>query len=339
MRTEKGGTRLTTIHPSSDELQSAVGLAVRAPSIHNTQPWRWALRSDGLDLYADKARQLTVADPDGHALMVSCGAALDLARLGLAAAGYQTSVSRLPDPADTDLLARIVVTGRGPVPEETELRVAAARQRHSDRRPFAARAVSPELLELLTAQVQDDGVYLHVVQGSDESLDLAVLVSRADQALHADPAYQRELASWTRTERSSDGVPAAAVPHVTGSEPRHADVPVRDFEAGITGALQVEGGQAEDPTLAVIMTTDRGVEGYLHAGEGLSRLLVGAQQQGLAASIISQPVDWPVVRERMRGLMSWADYPQILVRIGWPVAGETGDLTPRRPMADVIDPA
>lgn len=98
---------------------------------------------------------------------------------------------------------------------------------------------------------------------------------------------------------------------MTGSEPRHADVPVRDFEAGITGALQVEGGQAEDPALAVIMTTDRGVEGYLHAGEGLSRLLVGAQQQGLAASIISQPVDWPVVRERMRGLMSWADYPQI----------------------------
>jgi nitroreductase len=327
----------TTIHSDTEHLRSAVQLAVRAPSIYNTQPWRWALRADGLELYADRSRQLTVVDPDGHALLISCGAAVELARLGLAVAGCHTEVYRTPDPTDADLLARIVVIGHAAVSDDIRLRAMAARRRYSERRPFTPRAVSGELLELLAAAICDDGVFLHVVQRADERLDLAVLVSRADQALCADPDYRQELARWTRGGPADDGIPASAVPHVVGAERRHADVPLRDFEVGITGALPVQGGQDEDPVLAVIMTADRGADGCLRAGEALARLLVDAQVYGLAASIISQPVDWPVLRERMRALMSWCDHPQILLRIGWPSAGTAGTPTPRRPISDVID--
>ena len=326
----------TTSQPSADELRSAVELAVRAPSIHNTQPWRWAIRPDGLDLHADRTRQLPVADPDGHNLLVSCGAALGLARLALAGAGHQTEVVRAPDPADPDLLARITVTGSGDPAEDARQRATAARERHSDRRPFLATPVSDELLQRLAESVTDDGVYLNLAERSDERLDLAVLVSRADQTMASDPAYREELAKWIRPAAADDGIPATAVPHLTGAEPRHSDVPMRDFEAGITGTLPVQGGQKEDPALGVIMSTDHGVGGTLRAGEALSRLLVEVQLCGLAASIISQPVDWPVIRERMRNLMGWRDYPHILVRIGWPVDGDVATATPRRATDDVI---
>jgi hypothetical protein len=292
-----------------------------------------------LDLYADRTRQLPVADPDGHALMVSCGGALELARLGLAEVGYASDVQRRPEPDEPDLLARIVVRGNAAISEDTRSRAAAARRRHSERRPFAKRPVPTELLDRLAAAVrEDDRVFLHVVEHSDEQLDLAVLVSRADEALHNDPAYREELARWTRRGPADDGVPASAIPHVVGDEPRHTSVPVRDFEVGVTGRLSIEGGgQDEHPALGVIMTADRGDLGALRAGEALARVLVNAEAEGLAASIISQPVDWPVVRERMRGLMSWAEYPQILVRIGWPAEREIGEPTPRRPVSDVIE--
>src|SRR4051794_39294469 len=84
-------------------VEAAVTVAIRAPSIYNTQPWRWEFGSDGLDLRADRSRQLAVVDPDGHSLLISCGAALALARYGLRAAGWTVTTTRLPDPADPDL--------------------------------------------------------------------------------------------------------------------------------------------------------------------------------------------------------------------------------------------
>src|SRR5262245_36766735 len=93
-------------------LREAAEQALAAPSIFNTQPWRWQISDDTLRLWADRQRQLLVADPEGRLLTISCGVALHHARVALAAAGHQAVVRRLPDPADDDLLAEIRVEGR-----------------------------------------------------------------------------------------------------------------------------------------------------------------------------------------------------------------------------------
>ena len=60
-----------------------IGAAVWAPSVHNSQPWRFAVRRGEISLYADPDRRLAVADPDGREMLISCGAALFNARLAL----------------------------------------------------------------------------------------------------------------------------------------------------------------------------------------------------------------------------------------------------------------
>ena len=105
-------TTSTSLTPTRSEVERAVSFGVRAPSIHNTQPWHWVYRPAVLELHADRSRQLPALDPDGRSLLLSCGAALELARLGFAAAGWRTEVERLPDPEHPDLLARIHTFGR-----------------------------------------------------------------------------------------------------------------------------------------------------------------------------------------------------------------------------------
>ena len=74
--------------PSGETLTAAAAAAGYAPSILNTQPWRWRLGPGRLELFAERARQLTVSDPQGRLLTISCGAALHHARTALAAAGW-----------------------------------------------------------------------------------------------------------------------------------------------------------------------------------------------------------------------------------------------------------
>ena len=87
-----------------------VSLAIRAPSVHNTQPWAWRIGPDSIELYADESRRLDAADPAGRNLVISCGAALHHLRVAARASGLMPEVARLPDAADPDLLARVTFT-------------------------------------------------------------------------------------------------------------------------------------------------------------------------------------------------------------------------------------
>src|SRR3712207_3981119 len=104
-------------------LAGAVTVAGRAPSIHNTQPWRFVVDGDRLDLHPERSRQLREVDPEGHMMLVSCGAARQHALVALAAEGWQTEVARTGE-ADGPV-ARVRVTGHGAPDPEAVRRLAA----------------------------------------------------------------------------------------------------------------------------------------------------------------------------------------------------------------------
>ena len=78
--------------------------ALNAPSIRtalaisDAQPWRWVVRPESMDLYADASRRLATLDPDRRLLMMSCGGSLHHARVALAAEGLGARVDLFPTP-------------------------------------------------------------------------------------------------------------------------------------------------------------------------------------------------------------------------------------------------
>src|SRR4051812_22357907 len=93
---------------STEQLIAIVEKACRAPSLHNSQPWRWIFKCGTLSLFADHSRVGTHTDSTGREVVLSCGAALDHLQVAAAAAGWQLTVARYPDPHDHDHLASVV---------------------------------------------------------------------------------------------------------------------------------------------------------------------------------------------------------------------------------------
>ncbi|MGY1744181.1 Acg family FMN-binding oxidoreductase [Blastococcus sp. SYSU D00695] len=325
-------TRTAHRRTPTDALEEAADLARLAPSVHNTQPWRLVLRPDRLDLRAERTRQLLSLDPLGRELGQSVGAALLNARVALAAAGWAVHVQRWPDLADPDLVA-VVRPVEGPADAALAALAPYARDRHTNRRPFTGETVPDELLDAFAAAVAAEGAELVPVRAARHRELVARLTRQADALQNADPAYRAELRHWTtRTPGQGDGVPAVVVPHVPGR--RHDDLPIRDFDVAGAGALPAQTHSTAEQTVVLLATPRDDQRAWLHAGEALERLLLVLTRDHWVASPLTQAVEVPLTRTRLRAALAWHGHPQSLLRIG---RAESTAGTPRRPRQDVVD--
>lgn len=316
-------------------VRTALALAARAPSIHNSQPWRWQLGERTVHLRADFSRWLPATDADGRELLLSCGAALHHLRIALAALEIPATVERLPDPEQPDLLA-VVHLGEGPVPVRSTMlneEVAAIEKRRTDRRRYTDWPLHDEHVEDLAARAAEQGALLRRVYDGRTRHALEVAVRTAILQHTVTPGYATELATWTGLRSSPDGVPASAIPpHLA---PAHGDIPTRPFPEGDLGDL----GAAEDgATLLVLGTSSDDRLSQLRAGEAMSAVLLWAQSLGLATCPMSEPLEFEGTRALLRDeVLDGTLSPQLVLRVGWPPTGATLPLTPRRPLADQIE--
>jgi nitroreductase len=304
------------------------------PSLHDTQPWTWRVHRDRLELRADRNRQSDAADRDGHSLRISCGAALALAELAFADEGLLLHIERLPDPNQPDLLASFTEARSHECTAAEREKLAAAARRYSERRPFLPRALPDDLVEALRAAAGGGGVHAHFPVQEVEKLDMVMAVSWVERR---DAAYLAELTRWLQVAHvPGEGVPSSAMPPVLlPGHPRHADIPLRDVEVGLLSREHLAADPDERPLTAVLLSESDTPREQLAAGESMMRLMLQAERAGLATCPLSPAVHLPAFRARVRTLMGWSGYPQMMLRVGYPPPG----CAPRWPVTDQLDAA
>jgi hypothetical protein len=316
-----------------EQVEDLLATAGRAPSLHNSQPWRFRPTARAIELYADPRRTLTAADPDGRELRLSGGAALFNLRLAFHGLGIRPIVTLFPDRDQPDLLAVVRRGGSRPLTPELDRLLRAVPAWKTNRHPFTDTLVDAPEQHALRRAALDEGAWLHIVADSAERVALRKIVARAHSVQMADPAFRTELAAWSTTDPDRrDGVPAIA----GGALPEPQDKwAMRDFTGG-TGLARVPGKDFEDePLIAVLTSHLSGAIAEVQVGQALQRVLLTATASGLATSFLSQVVEVPQTRDELRRLIGGTRPPQAVLRIGygWPVV-----TTPRREIADLLMP-
>ena len=302
----------------------AVAEAVRAPSLHNSQPWRFRLADDGVAVLLDEDRVIRACDPTGRAARVSCGAAALNLRLALAVRGLPFTVLAAGGP----VVARLVpLAPRPPSDRDVRLHAAIARRR-SHRHRFDDTPVGAAARAELVAAALDEGGWLDLLDAGEQVEAVAQATREADLILSQDEAYTAATRAWLRSAESGDGIAPAAAGPAPGPYELLAR---RDF-----GGRQQPGipDAAREPLVGVLGAAGGYAHDDVQAGLVLQRVLLTATDLGLATAMFSQPVEVPHVRVRIRDLLRRRHDPQMVLRFGYasPLGG-----TDRRPVEQVID--
>ena len=318
----------------AEVLRFALRYAVLAPSSHNSQPWLFYVDENAVEIYADRARRLPVVDPDDRELVMSCGAALYNLRLALRHFGERSEVAVLPAGTDSDLLARLELTGRPATRDlELEAQFAAIPNRHTCRQAFDDAPIDAWGTEQLhQAALAEKSRLVDVPQELRNAV--TSLVTEADfiQMSHHD--FRRELAHWMRPSHPArdDGMPGYAL-GLSELQSIGGPLIIRTFDVGMSQAAKDDELSMGSALLALIVTESDDVTDWIAAGQALQRVLLTATAAGLRASFLNQPIEISSVRHQLARALALKGNPQLLLRFGY---GPSAAPTPRRPLADVL---
>jgi len=326
--------RTTPRSLSRADVNWVVAAATRAPSVHNSQPWRFRVDGNTFDVIADGSRGLDVSDPRGREVTISCGAALTNLELALRQLGYDGSVVAFPDRLEPEVVARVtVLEGLPTTTAERELFTGLSR-RHTHRGRFIDQEISPDLAVRLQEAAWSHGCELRYVHDVGTLASVLHLARAAERIGASDDLARIETQKWTPApgSRRRDGVPARAYSQGPLAADRN-DLPARDFDGGRAFGIGERGHQPGGP-IAVLTSEHDAPRDWLQAGQALQSVLLVAAADWAFAAFHSRATEVPHLRADLQRQIGTAAYPQLLLRFGY---ADTAPTTPRRSLDEVLD--
>ena len=318
-------------------LRGAAEAAILAPSTHNTQPWRFRLTVDMLELLSDPQRQLHVIDTERRQQIQSCGCALYNARVAVRAMGYVDDVTvMLTDSVTPELLATLRLGAPHISTDEELARMRAIPQRHTNRRAFLRKPVARAISDRLIATAAAEGATM-VRLDPPQKRRLGELVHQADLLQYGDPAFRAELGRWLAPTGSSrrDGIPFV--------EKEYGSVlPFTVMRTLRSPGLGEEFGELEDelvtgaPAVFALGTHEDSPSDWLACGQALEAVLLEATSLGLSAAFLNQVLELPGLRGELAALLPSLGSPQMVFRLGIP-ADTIRHAAPRRDLSEVLE--
>ncbi|MGW1344477.1 Acg family FMN-binding oxidoreductase [Kribbella sp. NPDC002412] len=303
--------------------------AVAAPSMHNTQPWRFAVKGRVIDVFLDDSRTLPAEDPTGRAMRIAAGAATFNLRCAAESLGYGTWLGLAPYPEEPDLLARIVVEPTGTPDEELRDLAEQIPKRHTGRGPSGADPLPQSIRVALVRAAYAEGAELTWLDEPEVRAVLEMVVDTDLREIH-DWRRRAERARWVGGERPDDGVPSTAL------GPRSTSYPaaVRDMGTRPVDRMRQETSFEAHPDLAVLSTRGDEPADQVAAGLALERVLLTATRDGVTASFLNQPLEFDDLRRKVQRLTQQPGHAHMIIRFGH---GRPSEGTARRPVADFLD--
>lgn len=311
--------------------------AILAPSTHNTQPWKFRVTQEGIEIFGDYRRRLPVVDPGNRELLMSVGGAVF--NLRVAASHFHVPCT-IEYNLSGDSERPLVVVRTGPCeprmrPDPVyEILFPCIAERHTNRNPFLLSRIATSVLHRLSLCSEGTNATLLISTDGAINEKIGEMVVDASLQQWADPEFRKDVAEWVAADSTVrwDGVPAAAFGW-SGSIASLGAYATKTIDQGRLRAARDRNLCIEAPGLIVIAGEDA-TPYWLQTGEVHQRLCLTIVREGLQYSYFNMPVQVPELRSKLRAVLGCQQWPQLILRVGYCLTPPAA--TPRRPLDDVI---
>ncbi len=312
------------------QMQTLVHYATLAANGHNTQPWKFAIKDNAIEIHPDYSRRLPAVDPHDRELWISLGCALENLLIAAHASGYTTKVT-YPDRADFIHVQLTADTPQGsPLFDAIPLR-------QNTRSAYDGRLINNEDLDQLQALQLEPGVVLQFATNPTAMETILEYVNLGNLAQYADTAFVDELIEWLRFNKkealsSLDGLYSACsgnpqVPRFIGQM----------FVAGTKPQQQADADAAKfrtSPVAVVVASESDDKVSWVRTGQVYERLALKMTSLNIKSAFLNQPIEVPSLRGQFQSAVGLgSSLPQLLVRFGY---AEAMPRSLRRPVKEVL---
>ncbi|MBE9480411.1 MAG: hypothetical protein IMY69_01805 [Bacteroidetes bacterium] len=303
---------------TKDTILKIIKYAAKAPSGHNTQPWKFKIGNDSISILPDFTRALLVVDSDNHALYISLGCALENLIIAANQFDYETKVTihnngnetfiqidlyQVEEIKKTDLFNFIV-------------------KRQVTRNKYNPEKIQKEVLRELFDDVLDKCVQVKLFLSKTEIETLTPYIIEGTNLQFNNKAFVKELVSWVRFSEKEvllkgDGLWSASMglPNMGRCV---GNFVMKNFVTAKSEAKRWEKIISKSEGFALFMVEKNDPEHWIKLGQAFQRFGLMATKMNIKHAHVNMPCEELPVREKMIQNFQLYEYtPLLLIRFGY----------------------
>jgi hypothetical protein len=326
--------------PAQPELRDYVRFGTLAANSHNTQPWKFRLGADTIELLPDFSRRTPIVDPDDHHLFITLGCAAENVVIAANASNRPAEMSVRTNGSVGTEIRILLAQGPGGAHGTDAALCKAIPARQSTKSEYDGQALSGSELRQLEEAAALPGVDVLLITDRPAMEQALEWIQAGNSAQMDSPAFVRELKQWIRYNpaaalASGDGLfsGCAGSPSApTWLGPMIFDLAFRKDSENRKYARQLRSSAG----LAVFVAEQEGPEGWIQVGRSFERFALQATVLGIRHAHLNMPIEVSAVRPAFADCLGVSGRrPDLVIRFG---KAPPMPMSIRRPLDVVIVP-
>ncbi len=313
-----------------------IDYAAKAPSGHNSQPWKFIVKGNSIAIHPDFSCALPVVDPDHRELFISLGCATQNIIIAATHFGYQCHWQIKQNPQGSHFI--VTTFDESPAVAKEKL-FAFIDKRQTNRSVYNGKSVNNKIIAGLQTLTDDKRIGIYTFPNGEadfQTLKAAILEGNAIQM--NDAKFKKELLAWIRFNQSEvNKLQNGLTYKVMGAPAMPKFIGKAIVKSFLTPAKQNKTDTKKIDSsshFVLLTTTNNSVQEWIALGMTLQKLLLRLSELGIACAYLNPPCELKALAAQLqKQLPINGEYPSILLRIGY---AEAVPFSPRKAIDKVI---
>jgi hypothetical protein len=310
-----------------------VDFAVKAPSGHNTQPWKFRINEKTIEIAPDFLRSLPIVDGNNRELYISLGCALENLCVTARHVGYDYEIVSQNDQGIT---IDLVKTASG----ITNSLFLAIEKRQTNRSIYKSRKIPDETIRHPESIAVQPDTHIYFAKIGERFADaLTQYILRGNEIQMNDGNFKEELITWMRFNKGEIRKRQDGLAHNAMGFPA---IPGFMGKPIVSGYLRPNKQNESDlkkinssSHLVLFTTKNNTAKEWIDLGRTLERFLLETTRLNIANAYLNSPCEIETLASEMKNTLPiHNEYPAILLRIGY---AEPMPYSPRINTENVIE--